>query len=71
MPQLKECPNCTSSFSCSADRPGCWCQDVHVPGEALDDLRAQLTGCVCRSCLDRFASEAAEGLGRRRALLTF
>ena len=58
MPQLKECPNCSSSFSCSADRPGCWCQDVAVPGEALDDLRAQLTGCVCRSCLDQFATAA-------------
>ncbi len=67
MPQLKECPNCTSSFSCSADRPGCWCQDVHVPGEALDDLRAQLTGCVCRSCLDRFASEAAEARAHEAA----
>ena len=58
MPQLKECPNCTSTFSCSADRPGCWCENVQVPGAALDDLHAQLTGCVCRACLDEFASTA-------------
>lgn len=56
MPQLKDCPRCATAFTCGSDRPGCWCEAVAVPPVALEALRAETAGCVCRSCLDSFVS---------------
>ena len=46
------CPACGQSFACEINLNGCWCSEVKLSAETLQELRAKYKGCLCRSCLE-------------------
>jgi Cysteine-rich CWC len=47
----KTCPVCGTRFGCMAERGACWCQELKLDSQALADLRARFTDCLCPRCL--------------------
>jgi len=50
------CPTCGERFACGASLRGCWCAEVKLTDAVRADLRARYSGCLCRTCLERFAA---------------
>jgi len=62
-----DCEGCGKRFPCEASPAGCWCSQVQLGEEALTELRARYKRCLCRECLERYASDATPGTSERRA----
>jgi len=52
------CEACGEKFLCGAALEGCWCSDVKLSEAARAELKARYKGCLCRTCLEKFAAEA-------------
>jgi hypothetical protein len=50
----KQCSKCQQPFGCKNEAPGCWCESLHVPIEALKELKQQFDNCLCPSCLKQY-----------------
>ena len=50
------CEACGQEFECGASLKGCWCGEVKLDDSAREQLRALYRRCLCRACLERFAS---------------
>ena len=49
----RQCARCGRGFLCGADTSSCWCDIVVLTDEQRTSLTAlQLTGCLCRECLE-------------------
>ena len=60
------CESCGTDFGCGAQLAGCWCSELKLSDETRAELRARFDGCLCRDCLERFASEERQQQGRER-----
>lgn len=54
----QQCPACGETFACEINLGGCWCSEVKLSPETLQELRAKYNGCLCRACLE--SAEARE-----------
>lgn len=61
------CEACGSQFTCGASLRGCWCTEVKLSERVRAQLRQRYQHCLCRECLERFATQDEEetraGLG--------
>jgi hypothetical protein len=55
--QPAACAACGGDFSCGAALEGCWCTELKLSDEKLAELSVRYAGCLCRECLQSFASE--------------
>ena len=46
------CPACGEPFACEINLQGCWCSEVKLSPQTLQELRSKYNGCLCRSCLE-------------------
>jgi Cysteine-rich CWC len=58
-PEVKVCAACGETFSCAARAAGCWCEETKLTKEALIELRARYSDCLCPRCLWAAASPPA------------
>jgi hypothetical protein len=59
-PQLREpsvCEACGEQFGCGATLAGCWCSELKLSDETRAELRERYQSCLCRTCLESFASQ--------------
>jgi len=59
----EKCPACGERFACAASLRGCWCAEVKLTDAVRAELRARYSGCLCRTCLQKYASSSAASLG--------
>jgi hypothetical protein len=52
------CEACGEKFVCGATITGCWCSEVKLSEAARAELKARYKGCLCRTCLEKFAAKA-------------
>jgi hypothetical protein len=52
--ELSICPRCGKEFHCSKSGK-CWCYEVYLPLDKLEEIEAQYDSCLCPSCLNEFA----------------
>ena len=53
------CPACGEKFECGATIKGCWCSEVKLSEAAREEMKAKYKGCLCRTCLEKFAESEA------------
>jgi hypothetical protein len=51
------CESCGAEFSCGASLEGCWCSELKLSEAARAELRTRFSRCLCRACLERYASK--------------
>jgi len=56
--KTKTCGACGAAFECGGLFL-CWCRDVKLDRETLDELRRQHVDCLCRACLEAWAARGA------------
>lgn len=47
------CESCGEEFTCNAGQDSCWCFDVPVSPEGLEDLGKRFDNCLCKKCLEK------------------
>lgn len=65
LPLLREpstCAACGGEFVCGASLVGCWCTEVKLSDAVRAELRTRYSRCLCRACLERFASNETKGV---------
>src|ERR1043165_9689795 len=62
--RAQECPACGQPFACEISLNGCWCSEVKLSPETLQELRSKYKGCLCRSCLE--SAEVTERIHREK-----
>ncbi len=50
------CPRCGREFSCSKSGK-CWCYEVFIPPDAMEEIERLYDGCLCPDCLKEFAEK--------------
>ena len=55
------CPACGGKFVCGATLVGCWCSAVKLSEETRANLKERYKGCLCQTCLEKFAASNAGG----------
>jgi len=50
------CESCGAEFTCNAGQETCWCFDIKVAPEDLDEMRENYKQCLCRKCLEKTKS---------------
>jgi len=53
--ELETCPRCGKEFHCSKSGK-CWCFEVALPANKLEEIEGQYEGCLCPSCMNEYAS---------------
>jgi len=48
------CPKCGKPFSCSKSGK-CWCYEVYLPLDKLEEIENLYDSCLCPSCLNEYA----------------
>lgn len=48
------CESCGKEFSCGAKIGGCWCFEIEVTPEDLDELKKNFKNCLCVACLTKY-----------------
>ncbi len=48
------CPRCGKEFHCSKSGK-CWCYEVYLPLDKLEEIENTYDSCLCPSCLREFA----------------
>jgi len=51
------CDACGGEFTCGATLAGCWCTEIKLTDAVRADLRSRYKKCLCRSCLERAATQ--------------
>jgi len=52
--ESSKCPKCGKSFYCSPSGK-CWCYEVFVPPERLNEINDKYNSCLCPACLNAFS----------------
>jgi hypothetical protein len=55
----RTCPACGAPFVCGG-LGGCWCREVTLDPSALAELRNRYSGCLCRSCLEKWQRDSLD-----------
>lgn len=50
---LSVCPRCGKAFHCSKSGK-CWCYEVYLPLEKLEEIESLYDSCLCPACLNEF-----------------
>jgi hypothetical protein len=48
------CPKCGKHFTCSKSGK-CWCYEVYLPLDKLEEIENLYDSCLCPSCLNKYA----------------
>ena len=48
------CPKCGKQFHCSKSGK-CWCYEVYLPLDKLEEIENTYDSCLCPSCLREYA----------------
>lgn len=56
---LEACPHCGKRFHCSKSGK-CWCFEVAVSPEILEEIGKKYDHCLCPSCLKELSEMAPE-----------
>ncbi|HEV2663716.1 MAG TPA: cysteine-rich CWC family protein [Blastocatellia bacterium] len=59
----RECEACGKPFVCGASLKGCWCLQIKVSADALQQLREHYKRCLCLECLTKLASSSRRDAG--------
>jgi hypothetical protein len=51
----KKCSKCERAFTCQNEQRGCWCENIRLSREVLNDLRKKYQNCLCPACLAEFS----------------
>jgi len=51
------CESCGKEFSCGMKAGSCWCFELELKEETLEDLREDFKNCLCQDCLKKVRSE--------------
>ncbi|HEY0029735.1 MAG TPA: cysteine-rich CWC family protein [Bacteroidia bacterium] len=67
---IKQCSKCKAPFECSVlrsssekdckEEPGCWCDELYINLETLAMLKKEFDNCLCKSCLEAYATAERE-----------
>lgn len=49
-----KCPKCGVEFHCSTSSK-CWCYEIDVPAETMEQIEKEYNGCLCPACLKAYA----------------
>ncbi len=52
--ELSTCPKCGSKFHCSTSGK-CWCVELYVPPEKMEQIRREFDSCLCPNCLKEYS----------------
>jgi len=58
-----ECPRCGNSFHCSKSGK-CWCYEVYLPLNVLEEIESKYDSCLCPSCLKELSKPARNPDGK-------
>ena len=50
----KECSKCGSSFTCTNETAGCWCENLQLSTQTLQFLKDSYENCLCPDCLKHY-----------------
>jgi hypothetical protein len=50
---LSKCPRCGKEFHCSKSGK-CWCYEVWLPLDKLEEIESLYDSCLCPSCLHEY-----------------
>lgn len=56
----KICESCQAEFSCGVEAEKCWCFDVEIKPQTLEELRKDFANCLCKDCLEKVNSDTSE-----------
>lgn len=45
------CESCGNDLLCGAKTGSCWCFEVQVDSDKLEDLQKKFNNCLCQNCL--------------------
>lgn len=51
----KNCSKCNNLFVCDCETRGCWCEDLFIDLETLNELKKQFDNCLCPTCLKEYS----------------
>ncbi len=51
--KTKKCESCGKSFSCASESGNCWCFELKLDFETLENLRNNYQNCLCEDCLKK------------------
>jgi hypothetical protein len=57
---LSTCPRCGKTFHCSKSGK-CWCYEVYLPLDKLEEIEGLYDSCLCPSCLNEYAKPLKPG----------
>ena len=60
LPEKKICEVCHKEFSCGATIGKCWCFEVEISQETLEQLKQDFQNCLCEDCLKKIEKEVNE-----------
>jgi hypothetical protein len=59
-PDIKTCPSCGTSFTCTGNED-CWCEKVRINKKEMLLIMQKYNDCLCPDCLKKYE----EGQGTR------
>lgn len=62
MPREVRCQLCDNEFTCGINVDGCWCKDVKLTVEALNELETLANDCICPDYLRRFSIVVSDAI---------
>ncbi|MBL7889732.1 MAG: cysteine-rich CWC family protein [Bacteroidetes bacterium] len=51
----KKCSKCGQDFQCSNEKMGCWCEDLYLDIQTLNELKKEYDNCLCPTCLKEYS----------------
>lgn len=52
----KICESCQKEFSCGVESEKCWCFEVEIKPQTLEELKKDFMNCLCKDCLEKINS---------------
>lgn len=50
------CSKCNTSFECTNEQMGCWCEDISIDLKTLENLKKEYDNCLCPTCLKEYCN---------------
>jgi hypothetical protein len=60
---LSVCPRCGKNFHCSKSGK-CWCYEIYLPLNILEQIEEQYDSCLCPVCLDELSKSSRDPSGK-------
>ncbi len=57
LPDKLICESCGKEFSCGVNAGKCWCFEVELKPEDLENLRENYDRCLCQNCLKKMSAK--------------